>query len=362
MPNVTKLEVICAAINLDDSELDNECLRALESLIQHWSPTLITLRLWFQFEPNDYQHLLRTINTLTSIRYLTLEVVAKNSIEDTMEEEEEDGKTSEPCECISKLDDEFDLPLLSRLEEFYYHPTNLSESFFKTLTKYVTFPDSPLNRIGIRTERGITENDMGQFFALSTELSTRFIHVPHIRRPFNPESLTKFFNHCNALTSVDLDAASLSLEQLVISLSPLTSLLWLRLTNAFSRLGRTISNEDRNPMPAQLNSVRGLMVELLATKHTVLQSIHWPFIFPSLTELTVINRTGICSMCSRAAHLGLTKDTSQQRLDCIRYLMEPFRKCPQLQRSFPVNILETSSTNEQGSNNLDFSTMISKNT
>ena len=126
-------------------------------------------------------------------------------------------------------------------------------------------------------------------YKFTDNLSARFVHVPAIRRPYHVEKLATFLNKFHAITSLDTDAAKLSLVTLAKCLAPLNELICLPLTNAFAKLEAPISAEDQM-LPenvAQLESVRSLTLEVFAKSHNALQSAHWGRIFAGLLEAKV---------------------------------------------------------------------------
>lgn len=351
MPNVTKLEVIAAPAELHDERIDDTVVHSISSLLAHWSKSLATLKLVFQYEPSSYGSLLEAINGLSEIRHLTLEIdqqavdandeeegskssssdVADNKKPPT-EEAAKDGK-----ELVVKLDLP-DLPVLAKLEEFFYRAPVITSQLVHNLKKY----GSSLKRIGLGNDRGFKGTHIEMMISsVDKALASRFVYVPPIKRPFSEQQLLAFFSAFNGITSLTLDAAQLSLLTLSTALAPLHALLYLRLTNAFFHLGRPLSADDSTPAEQvrSLASVKSLTLEIFAKSHVFLQSVHWGHVFPELTEAKVTNHRTNCALCEGQSRCSFTKPPPETRVNCTRQLMEPLKQCPQLVCTYPVNII-----------------------
>ena len=356
MPSVTKLEVVCAPAELNDERIESSVVNSIAGLLAHWAKSLNTLKLLFQYEPSSYGTLLDAINGLTELRHLTLEIdqLAAESGGET--EDDNTGpnvkssnssdvankKSSPSTASESSLTSKLDLPVLAKLEEFFYRAPNITPQLVDTLKKYGEAACSPLKRIGLGNERGFKGVDLEKMTGkLNSGLAERFVSVPSIQRPFTTEQLSAFLAAYKGITSLTIDAAQLSLVSLSAALAPLHSLLYLRLTNAFFNLGHALAADDAVPA-SQVNSlpsVRSLTLEIFAKSHTFLQSAHWGQVFPGLTEAKVTNHRTNCAICEGQSRCSFTKPPPEARINCTRLLMEPLKQCSQLLCTYPVNIV-----------------------
>ena len=318
MPNVTKLELRCAVEEITDFRLDDSLTDSVISLIEHWAESILTLRLWFQYGPSNLADLVTTINQLSLLKHLTLEIVENSS----------------PFEIL-------DLSILSRLEEFFFSYPIFSEKLLELLAKYAV-TNTKLKRISLRIDKGITEQDINTLKRIILNIATCVIQLPEIHRPFKVDTLNSFFVSFHSLTSLDIDCASLSLAVLANCLAPLNSLIILRLLNAFAQLERSLVVEDQSFTTdniARLSSILCLTIELFATSHNTLHSDLWSWVFPSVQEVVVTNHATNCAICDRASLTGLSKPSMDTKIECIRMLMAPLKKCSCLKKTAPVDIV-----------------------
>lgn len=366
MPNVTKLEVLCAPVEFAEECLDTGVATSIMCLASHWSKSLSTLKMLFLYEPEQYSGLLETIANLEALRHLTLEIDQRANREDDEEENSksskksdnsEESRKSSNSESSSKCAVKGDLSVLSKLEEFFYRAPIISQQLIESLKKFGEHENSKLKRIGIGNESGITGPAMDELSSkLSRSLTCRFVYVPAIHRPFSADKLASFAFAFHKITSLDLDSAELSLLTIASCLSPLNELICLRLTNAFTHLEHPLVADDQVPAEqiAQLVSVRSLTVEVFAKSHAVLKSVHWGRVFPGLLEAHVTNRRTNCSLCDGASRTSFTKPSAESKLTCTRHLLSPLKQCPQLQCTFPLDIVAGDSDGDKTACNKAF--------
>lgn len=311
-PNIIDLEMVL-------KEVSSSAIDHVIYLLHFWIARLQTVKIYCRFSSevrrstvsDRLYRLLDILNSLPSIRLLTL-------VFDTR------FVFVEP-----NVSYQIYLPVLSRLEEFYFATVDEPQCLLNSLERFA-IKNRKLRKIGIASY--IDANNVHsheRFLSINHRLVSRFRQLFIMKPPVDSEYLFKFCSVYTSLTSIKIFNIALTLSQLAATLVPLHSLVHLGFAIKFFRKAPFFKDDlvPANKIP-QLPSIKVLTLNVSLKSHTDLHSRHLGHIFSGLQVLQINHDFFHCITC-KCDHYRKTSKVKCK--ECMVELLSPWKQqCLQL--------------------------------
>ena len=351
----------CARLEISVNNIDSSLSRHLCCLLEAWSATLVSLKLWIRFSltdrlsltarniiSSDLFRIVALINRLPQLTHLTLDIHNQLTLGIESEELEDDN-----------LDVQIELPCLAQLKEFYFYSLNGADSLVDSLLRYAQ-SNEKLVKVGLRNSIYSAEC-MGKYLEMNSSLLKKFTHLNshqiakylknafflpfchsnafHLSRYHLEEFSTKF----SSLITLSTTVAQKSIPFLFKSLSKLSNLVDLRLYIYFEDPSRSnegkSANENTNdtdPLLESLTTVKSLSLYGGISSHKQMLILQPGNTFPSLNEIRVALSLYGCPDCDYEL-IGAV--SPEKREECYRQMTKPWiQQCPLLKEAYIFNV------------------------